>query len=511
MVFRAIVLLIALILSYPLISHTTLAEVPPVQDPLIVDMIQKIDEGKIYNTVYSLQNFTTRKYGTTGNLNAGTYLYNRLGNISRLKVEYQSTYRNVIATLNGTDSTSNAIYMVGAHYDSTSSDPNNAPGATDNGGGAAIVLELARIMSHYKFQQTLKFALWNYEEGGLYGSTNYAQYASNNGLNISLYFNYDSSCYDPDNRMVLDIMYNSESAWVKDLMTQHNTLYNIGFALTYNVHTTCSSDHRAFWNRGYTAVMTHEETHGPAHTTSDTVDKVNTLYAKKNGQLGMSVLAKLSDAIAPVGSELDTIPPIADAGPEQTVSEGAEVTFDGSGSSDNLGIADYRWTFVDATPIALSGIAPTYTFRSLGTYVVVLNVTDFAGNHATDSLVIIVNADTTSPIANSGADQTADVDEILTFDGSGSSDDTGIVSYEWNFGDGTTGVGKTVTHSFSVAGTFTVTLAVKDASGNIGTDTSQVEVKSSKFRFGSNLTIGIVVVVIGIIALGILMLLKRIH
>ena len=38
--------------------------------------------------------------------------------------------------------------------------------------------------------------------------------------------------------------------------------------------------------------MTHEETHGPAHTPSDTIDKVSTEYALKNGQLGMAVLAQ---------------------------------------------------------------------------------------------------------------------------------------------------------------------------------------------------------------------------
>ena len=41
--------------------------------------------------------------------------------------------------------------------------------------------------------------------------------------------------------------------------------------------------------------MTHAESHGPAGTPDDTVDKVSTLYAKKNGQLGMSLLAGLAE------------------------------------------------------------------------------------------------------------------------------------------------------------------------------------------------------------------------
>jgi len=82
--------------------------------------------------------------------------------------------------------------------------------------------------------------------------------------------------------------------WVSDMITLHNGLYEINFDLTYNVHT-CGSDHRSFWSNGYTAIMTHEQIHGPAHSPNDTADKVSTLYTRKNGQLGMSALAKLAE------------------------------------------------------------------------------------------------------------------------------------------------------------------------------------------------------------------------
>lgn len=265
------------------------------KDPQIAEMIQQIDENKIRSTVNSLQNFTTRHYGTQGNLDASAYLHDRLHNITGLSVEYQGgELRNVIATLPGRDNESNGIFVVGAHYDSTGgANKNLAPGATDDGGGVAIVLELARIMSQYSFNHTVKFALWNYEEGGLHGSSAYVKDAAANHSNISSYLNFDSSCYDPENRFVLDIMYNDQSQWIADIMTQHNALYNIGFNLTYNVHK-CSSDHKPFWDQGYTAVMTHSETHGPSHSPDDTMDKVSTPYAKKNGQLGLSVLARLA-------------------------------------------------------------------------------------------------------------------------------------------------------------------------------------------------------------------------
>ena len=142
---------------------------------------------------------------------------------------------------------------------------------------------------------TVVFALWNAEEGGaeVMGSKVYVQEAKASGLDIALYLNFDSACYDPDGSMVLDIMFEESTRCVAGLMSESNQLYKIGLKLTYNVHT-CGSDHRAFWAEGYPAVMTHQPEHGPAHTANDTVDQVSTLFAKRNGQLGMSAMAHLA-------------------------------------------------------------------------------------------------------------------------------------------------------------------------------------------------------------------------
>lgn len=59
----------------------------------------------------------------------------------------------------------------------------------------------------------------------------------------------------------------------------------------------------------------------------------------------------------------------------------------------------------------------------------------------------------------------------MAFDAGDSTDNVGIASYEWNFGDGTSGTGITTTHEFANAGTYTVKLTVEDAAGNQATDT----------------------------------------
>ena len=56
-----------------------------------------------------------------------------------------------------------------------------------------------------------------------------------------------------------------------------------------------------------------------------------------------------------------------------------------------------------------------------------------------------------------------DVPLDVAFDGSGSSDPDGsISSYAWDFGDGSTGVGVTISHTYLTAGNFAATLTVTD-------------------------------------------------
>ena len=62
--------------------------------------------------------------------------------------------------------------------------------------------------------------------------------------------------------------------------------------------------------------------------------------------------------------------------------------------------------------------------------------------------------------------------EVVTFDASGSSDTDGtIVSYFWDFGDGNTGSGMTVTHTYTTQGNYTATLTVTDNDGATDTTT----------------------------------------
>ena len=173
----------------------------------------------------------------------------------------------------------------------------------------------------------------------------------------------------------------------------------------------------------------------------------------------------------------DVETPRADAGPDRTVDEGTLVTFDGSGSSDNFGIGSCSWAFMDRVPVTLYGLRPAYRFDNPGTFVVTLNVTDTADRWSTDSLVVTVN-DVTAPAADAGPDQNVDIGALVTFDGSNSSDNAGIINYTWTLTVGTPVAlhGARPTYRFDAPGVFVVTLNVTDAAGHWCTDTMTVTV-----------------------------------
>jgi len=83
------------------------------------------------------------------------------------------------------------------------------------------------------------------------------------------------------------------------------------------------------------------------------------------------------------------------------------------------------------------------------------------------------------PIANAGPDQTALVGEPVTFNGGMSSDPDGsIVSFAWDFGDGSSASGTTVTHAYAAAAQYTVLLTVTDNTGLTGSDTTAITVRT---------------------------------
>jgi len=166
---------------------------------------------------------------------------------------------------------------------------------------------------------------------------------------------------------------------------------------------------------------------------------------------------------------LETVKPVADAGQDMTVNEAGPAHFDGSGCSDNVGVASWVWAFNDGlNDITLFGERPSWIFTVPGIYVVTLNASDAAGNWDIDTLNVTV-LDTLLPVAAPGPDHLIMPHSVVYFDGSGSHDSSGITNYTWAFvynGTDTALFGKSQSFTFWTEGTYTVTLTVLDANGN---------------------------------------------
>ena len=176
----------------------------------------------------------------------------------------------------------------------------------------------------------------------------------------------------------------------------------------------------------------------------------------------------------------DPVAPVADAGEDVVVNQHLAVIFDGSGSTDNVAIARWTWTFEhDGMPIILEGEAPAFVFIEVGVHTVTLEVADPTGLTDTDTMTVTV-LDVDAPQADAGQDQTIFVGVTATFDGSASIDNVGIVSWTWRFehiGTSEELEGESVTFVFEEAGDYDVRLTVADAHGNSDSATMVVTVE----------------------------------
>ena len=139
------------------------------------------------------------------------------------------------------------------------------------------------------------------------------------------------------------------------------------------------------------------------------------------------------------------------------------VEFDGSASADPDGDAlTFRWNFGDSTSSTESSASHTYT--ATGSYTATLTVSDGNGGTGSKSVTIDVTGGGTTPgpmavIKVSATSGSAPL--VVSFDGT--NPEATITGYAWDFGDGTTGEGAKVEHTYTSTGRYVATLTVTGA------------------------------------------------
>jgi PKD repeat protein len=152
------------------------------------------------------------------------------------------------------------------------------------------------------------------------------------------------------------------------------------------------------------------------------------------------------------------------------------ITFVGEGSYDADGqIVSYDWNFGDGT--TSNEINPIHMFATPGMYLVSLTVTDDDEDDSMDTEWIVSTINNTPPVAviSVAGEKTGIIPFIVSFIGEGSYDADGqIVSYDWNFGDGTTSNEINPTHIFTKEDSYLVSLTVTDDDEDDSMDTEWI-------------------------------------
>lgn len=188
--------------------------------------------------------------------------------------------------------------------------------------------------------------------------------------------------------------------------------------------------------------------------------------------------------------ENTTPPPVSnepevDAGEDQIVVLPTDsLTLNGSASDPDGGsITAYQWTQVSGpTTATLAGEATADLTASglvLGIYVFRLNVIDDENETGFDEVTVTVSPEggNMPPVAVAEAAPLTGVAPLeVTFTGSNSTDDVGVVTYAWDFGDGGTSTEGDPTYTYNTADTYTVTLTVTDGGDLTSTATLSITV-----------------------------------
>lgn len=153
------------------------------------------------------------------------------------------------------------------------------------------------------------------------------------------------------------------------------------------------------------------------------------------------------------------------------------VTFDGSTSTDDVGIESYSWDLGDDSDVVTTESA-SVTYTTAGSYTVSLTVTDIVGQTSTAMQLITVTEPDIEPTAVIVASETeGDAPLTVTFDGSTSTDDIGIESYSWDLdNDSDVVTTESTSATYTTAGSYTVALTVTDIAGQESITTQTITV-----------------------------------
>jgi len=180
--------------------------------------------------------------------------------------------------------------------------------------------------------------------------------------------------------------------------------------------------------------------------------------------------------------------PTADAGPDQALisvgkgkNQGANVTLDGSASTNNVGVTSYSWSWDGGSD---SGMSPT-VLLSKGTHIITLTVVDDDQYQDSDTVCVEIYKNQSAgtcgaldPAPTAGFTYSANL-LVVDFNDTLSDADGTLVSWDWDFGDGNVSTAQNPLHDYDSGGDYLVMLTVTDNDGNFDTTAQTVSVSET--------------------------------
>ncbi|HEX6332629.1 MAG TPA: PKD domain-containing protein, partial [Flavisolibacter sp.] len=165
-------------------------------------------------------------------------------------------------------------------------------------------------------------------------------------------------------------------------------------------------------------------------------------------------------------------PPIANF----TVAPGCVNKFKKDFTDQSVGAETWFWNFGDGTSSTQQH--PSHTYTNPGTYTVSLTVTNDSCSHTRDMTVYVVDETVDFTISSPVVCKNVPVQFAST-----GMNAANISSWSWDFGDGSVASAHPVSHAYSAAGTYQVTLTATDLNGCVGTKTRPVTVYGPTAQF----------------------------
>ncbi|MBN2549094.1 MAG: M28 family peptidase [Anaerolineales bacterium] len=369
--------------------------------------------------------------------------------------------RNVVADQTGLTQPER-IFLLVAHLDSTSQSQFRmtlAPGADDNASGSAGLMMAADILTQYQFGCTIRYLLVTGEEQGMIGSYYYAQEAAARGDDIEAVLNLDMIAYDAIGAPTLELhtRYPGQSAPdlpIANLFTDVISAYGLDLDPEILQDYETFSDHKRFWDVGYPAILAIEdwEDFTPYyHTVNDRLSSLNMGYYTEFVKAALGTMAHMGCLLKGQLSGTVTNAATGDPIPGALVTAWYDPTH--FVSATTLGDGAYQLPLLQGS-YDVSASAPTYQGdNALGVQVLTSQVTEV--DFSLQPCMIVRNVFFSFSPAAPGTGET------VTF--TASADGTQPLEYIWDFGDGSSGSGLVVTHSYATTGSYTVRLTVQNS------------------------------------------------